>query len=137
MPKLPKAERLHSKKAIDSLFEKGEKWSCYPFRVVLETKEEDSEISPVRFLVSVGKRNFKRAVDRNLLKRRTREAFRLNKHRLSHLFSLHSSELENRKIVLGFIYTAKQIEPYALIEKRMNSAIDGILDRIKQLIIQQ
>lgn len=133
LPKFPKTERLHGQKTIDSLFSNGEKWACYPFRIVLEMAKDHSEISPVRFLISVGKRNFKKAVDRNLIKRRTREAYRLNKHRLLDLFSIHSSELEGRKLVVGFIYIGKQIEPYALIEKRMVRALDEVVEKFRQI----
>ena len=77
-------------------------FSCHLLR--LEPKPEFHQI-----LISVPKRNFKRAVDRNLLKRRIREAYRLNKSIL----------VDNEKLLIAYIYTAKEILAYAEIEKKL------------------
>lgn len=71
-----KSERLCSKKVIDALFAGGNKsFSAFPLRVVyMERPEPVSQV-----LVSVSKRHFKHAVDRNRVKRQIREAYRLNK----------------------------------------------------------
>ncbi len=76
---LQKSERLCSRKAMEALFATGhQSYSAYPLRAVFLPTEE----SGVRFLVSVSKRFFKRAVRRNRIKRQIREAYRLNKHLL-------------------------------------------------------
>lgn len=73
-----KAEKLKSKKLITQLFENGKTVIAYPFKLVyLETVFEDGTL--LKTGVSVSKRNFKRAVDRNRIKRLMREAYRLNK----------------------------------------------------------
>lgn len=71
-----KSERLCSKKVIDALFASGNKsFSAFPLRVVyMERPEPVSQV-----LISVSKRHFKHAVDRNCVKRQIREAYRLNK----------------------------------------------------------
>ena len=69
--------------------------------------KSDSRINQVLFTVS--KRNFKRAVDRNKIKRRMREAYRLNKSKLS----------APQKLLIGYIYTPKEILPYSQIEEAM------------------
>ena len=71
-------EKLKSKKCIDQLFTEGQSISAFPLRLVyLSTRFEDDVIAKTG--VSVSKRNFKTAVDRNRIKRLMREAYRLNK----------------------------------------------------------
>lgn len=91
----PKAEKLVSKKLIDRLFTKGaaKALSSFPLRLVymmLDSTDEDLMANGrkqvqrnTQFLVSVPKRCFKHAVDRNRVKRQVREAYRLNRHRFS------------------------------------------------------
>lgn len=77
----PKHEKLKSKTTIDLLFTEGKSVSKYPLRLVyVENKEADSEL--IKFGVSVSKKYFKKAVDRNYFKRVLRETYRLNKHLL-------------------------------------------------------
>ena len=73
------AEKLKSKTEIDLLFSKG-KWRTYGnLRIIILKNKETTPISQLKFGVSVSKRYFKKAVDRNRLKRLLRECFRLNK----------------------------------------------------------
>lgn len=71
-----KEERLTGKKKIEGLFKKGSSFYLGPFQVRYSI---DEEAPNHQVLISVPKRKFKRAVDRNLIKRRIREAYRLNK----------------------------------------------------------
>lgn len=101
---LPKTERLYKKKIIQELFEKGSSFYLYPFRVYfIQTAEASNQV-----LFSVSKRNFKKAVDRNLIKRRMREAYRLNK----------SSIEGTSKLQIAYIYTAKEILPFTQIQAK-------------------
>ena len=94
----PKSEKLKSKKTIDLLFSKGKSVSKYPLRLVYV--ESDFDISEsrdfgaeqkIKMGVSVSKKYFKHAVDRNYFKRLLREAYRLNKHLLiDHLEKPHA-----------------------------------------------
>ena len=77
----PKNERLKSKTTIDLLFSEGKSVSKYPLRLVYHPAEADSE-EKIKMGVSVSKKYFKRAVDRNYFKRVLRETYRLNKHLL-------------------------------------------------------
>jgi ribonuclease P protein component len=81
----PKIEKLKSKITIDLLFSKGKSVSKYPLRLVFVESDygivEDSG-QKIKMGVSVSKKNFKHAVDRNYFKRVLRETYRLNKHLL-------------------------------------------------------
>lgn len=77
----PKNERLKSKTTIGLLFSEGKSVSKYPLRLVYRQAEENSE-EKIKLGVSVSKKYFKKAVDRNYFKRVLRETYRLNKHLL-------------------------------------------------------
>ena len=92
--RFPKGEKLKSKREISLLFEKGKWQTCGNLRVIsldLETKpQENISISHQKFGVSVSKRNLKKAVDRNRIKRLLRECYRLQKPSFSEAFGTHS-----------------------------------------------
>jgi ribonuclease P protein component len=106
-----KSERLSSEILIKELFSKGSSFYLYPFKFLFYKKEKTEGQRQV--LVTVPKRNFKRAVDRNLLKRRIREAYRLNKNEL--LYPI----LQDSNYSLGIIYTAKDKLAFDIIEKKL------------------
>ena len=111
---LKKEERLCNKKLIDELFHNGSSFLCYHFKVSW-LPVNMAQAFPCRVLFAVPKKRYKRAVDRNLLKRRMREAYRLNKEQ--HLYTvLHESD---KKIVFSIGYIGKEINGYELIEKKM------------------
>lgn len=78
----PQAEKLKSKKIIDSLFTQGKSVSKYPLRLVYVAHDFEENV-PLKMGVSVSKKYFKNAVDRNYFKRLLRECYRLNKHLLA------------------------------------------------------
>ncbi|MBS1501127.1 MAG: ribonuclease P protein component [Bacteroidetes bacterium] len=109
-----KEERLCNKKLIDELFHKGSSFLCYPFKVSWLVVDEAQQF-PAQVLFSVSKKRYKRAVDRNLIKRRLREAYRLHKQQ-----KLYTCLNENqKKIVFSIGYIGKEIAEYGLIEKKM------------------
>jgi ribonuclease P protein component len=77
----PEAEKLKSKKIIDLLFKEGKSVSKYPLRLIFIAHDFDDNV-PVKIGVSVSKKHFKKAVDRNYFKRVLRECYRHNKHLL-------------------------------------------------------
>lgn len=111
---LKKHEILTSKKDIKELFENGSSFFLYPYKVFYkpEVKSESHKI-----LVSVAKRNFKRAVDRNLLRRRVREAYRLNKS------ILKINPNESLSISLAVVYISKFKLPYIEIESKLKQVL--------------
>ena len=121
---LKKEERLCSQKIIGELFASGESFLAYPLKVVF-LKTDNSQSFPVLAAFTVSKRNFKRAVKRNLLKRRMREAYRLNKPAFQDEIALKSLNL-----VLMFVYVGKDIAEYPVIEKGMKSAFRKMLGKV-------
>ena len=116
-----KEERLTSKKLMDELFNKGSSIYFEPIRLVwLETTLPST--SPAQVVFSVPKKSFPRAVDRNLVKRLMREAYRLNKHSLY----LHLKQA-NKIIAVAFIYGGKKIMPYAAINDKIILALSRLI----------
>ena len=105
----PKKEKLKSKTTIDLLFSEGNSVSKFPLRLVyVENKEPNAEL--MKMGVSVSKKYFKKAVDRNYFKRVLRETYRLNKHLLiDHLEKPHA---------FMFFYQSKERLSYQEIEEK-------------------
>jgi ribonuclease P protein component len=121
---LHKEERLCSRKIIEELFTSGESFLSYPLKVVF-TKTDESSPSPVQAAFTASKRNFKRAVKRNLLKRRMREAYRLNKELLC--AQIRQKELH---LAIMFVFIGKDIAEYPAIEKAMILAFKKVMAKI-------
>ena len=109
-----KEERLCNKKLIDKLFHNGSSFLCYPFKASWLFVDEPANF-PVQILFSVSKKRYKRAVDRNLIKRRMREAYRLNKQQ--HLYDVLINA--DKKIILSIGFIGKEITEYDFAEKKM------------------
>ncbi|KYG81820.1 ribonuclease P protein component [Roseivirga ehrenbergii] len=116
----PKEERLHSKKLIQELFEKGSSFYLYPFKVMYLPYSPEKSVN--QFLVSVAKRRFKNAVDRNLIKRRVKEAYRLNKHLL-----FQTEDQPMPSLLIGLVYTGKEIHDSKMIDFRMKKLITQLV----------
>ncbi len=82
----------------------------------------DADLSPIEFALSVPKKIFKRAVDRNILRRRIREAYRLHKSELYKFLEINKLASEKR-FAFMVLYTAKEEMPYAEIEKGIKKMI--------------
>jgi ribonuclease P protein component len=108
-----KEERLNKEKLIKELFETGSYFYFYPFKVWFKGNP-DPAISVHQVMISISRRNFKKAVERNLIKRRIRESFRLNKNLLP----------TGPKLLIAYIYTAKEILTFAQIQERLNKTLN-------------
>lgn len=131
---LGKNERLKSRKSIEELFRAGKTLSASPFRVYYQVSSVPNERSTtgsadritnrVQFGVGVSSRNFKKAVDRNRIKRLVRESYRLQKQPLS-----EKIRSKNLQLNIFFIYSAKEVPAYTEVFKRLGSAL-GKLDQV-------
>lgn len=115
----PKQERLSWKRHIDLLFANGRSFVAFPLRVIYLPVEEDALPAPASVLISVPKKKFKRAVKRNLIKRRMREAYRIHKHDLFDALANNQ-----QRMLVAFLYLDKEILPFSEIEKAMQKALD-------------
>lgn len=109
--KFTKDERLKSKTSIEKLFQEGKGTLKFPIK--MQYMPHDTALHQVA--VSVPKRNFKRAVDRNRIKRQMREAYRTNK------YLLYNKAIPPKAIF--FIYIGKEMPTYAQIEKQMKRCL--------------
>lgn len=124
--RFPRSERLRGERRISQLFGEGESGFVYPFRYfyTIEKAAEGAE-GGVAVLVSVPKRNHRRANKRNLLKRRMREAFRLGKHDLKQRASDAGVQVD-----ISLVYSTKDILEY----KTIRDAVGKIITTIGQAL---
>lgn len=109
----PKSEKLTGKKQIASLFQKSSpSLFAYPFKLVYTTENNEKELLP-QVLISVSKRNFSKAVDRNRIKRQIREIYRLHK---AEVFSTPESITPKH---FSIIFVGKKHEPFELMQQKL------------------
>jgi ribonuclease P protein component len=141
--KYSKEERLCRQKAIDSLFQHGQSFVAYPIRIIWTMKQLNKTIpghsapgkkltdneyrSPVQLLITVSAKTFKRAVDRNLIKRRLREGYRHHKNPLYDALKGKDFSLD-----LGCQYVGKEILNYHEIEEKLVLAIRFLIRQLEK-----
>ena len=118
---LTKPERLHSFGAIRRLFKEGQSGFVYPFRYMFYI--EDAAQTEAAILFSTPKKFHKRANKRNTIRRRMREAYRLNKEVLT-------AHLGNRRIELALIYSSKTLHDYKTIEHALKKSLEQIASNL-------
>ncbi len=120
-----KEERLCNKRLLEELFHKGSSFLCYPYRVSWRLADAAQSV-PVQVVFPVPKKRYKHAVDRNLIRRRMREAYRLHKQQKMYEFLTQA----NIKLTLSLSYIGKEIEPYTLMEKKMLKLFNQLCDTV-------
>jgi ribonuclease P protein component len=120
-----KTERLCSAKVINELFKNGIKLNNYPLIFIWKLSNKSYPLQ-VKLLISVPKKYFAKATDRNLIKRRIREAYRKNK---SDLCS-HLTKETSKSIDIAIIYAGKKISDYYEIEVKVSSAFRNLAEYI-------
>lgn len=119
--RLYKSEKLCSRTTVGQLFDQGKSAIAFPLRVVYRLHQPDAE-APARFLITIPKKKIRHAVDRVLLRRRTREAYRLWRRTLLHP-ALQQSGLS---VDIALIYLDKEMADYALIESRVKQLLTRV-----------
>ena len=133
---LRKGEKLRHRSLVDTLFSEGESMYEYPFRLTwrLFTRSQLEEafraevpvlLDPLQMLITVPKKKRRRAVDRVLMRRRIREAYRLNRLPLR-----HKLEGGNMFLSLAFVYIADRNLPYSNVERKMKSLLKKVAEKL-------
>lgn len=122
-----KEERLCNKTLIAELYRSGSSFLCYPFRLTWLPATALLP-APAQVLIAVPKKRYKHAVDRNLIKRRTREAYRLQKDQ--HLYQ--PLQLQQKQIIFSINYIGKEITDYAFMQKKMLKLLHQLTELVTQ-----
>lgn len=134
-PSFQKRERMVSRKLIDTLFgacpakqglesRGSQSMAAYPLRAVYIKKVRARDDAPVQVLVSVPKKHFKHAVDRNRIKRQVREAFRQHKQ------LLYEALAEQEQLLLAFIWLSDEHYPSQHVESRVVSMMQRVAEKL-------
>ena len=122
---LKKSERLCSRTAVEMLFAQGQSSIAYPLRAVYRFRQADERSGGVQMMITIPKKKIKLAVNRVLLRRRIREAYRL-----------HRGERLATALDVAFLYLATSIEPYRVIEAKVCDLLDRIARHAQELSSQ-
>jgi len=117
---LGKTERLKSRKAIEQLFREGRSFSTFPFRILWMSNPSLPAVLQAGFAVS--SKHFKKAVDRNRIKRLMREAYRLQKNVLA-----ANLEQRQKRMAVFFIYMGNELPEYQTLQERTAAVLKRLI----------
>jgi ribonuclease P protein component len=118
---LGKEERLKSRRLIERVFREGRTFSVFPFRVHYLLMPPGEKASVLQAGFSAPSRHFKKAVDRNRIKRLSREAYRVQKQSLREFLEKNGGAL-----ALFFVYTGKEIADLETISGKIRVALQKL-----------
>lgn len=115
-----KGDKLKSRKTIEQLFKEGKSFSNFPFRILW--KFNKTSITPLQTGFAVSSKHFKKAVDRNRIKRLMREAYRLQKN------DLHNQlKQQQKQLAVFFIYVGNEMPEYNFIFEKTNHVLTRLI----------
>jgi ribonuclease P protein component len=120
---LKKDDRLKSRKVIEYLFKDGKTVNIFPLRIfyLLSTLTEENKTNKLQAGFSVSTRNFKKAVDRNRIKRLLRESYRLQKYILD-----KQLKTSDKNLSVFFVYNGNELPDYKTVYEKMQSGINRL-----------
>ncbi len=124
MFKFPKKQKLCGEKVIERLFVNGKSISEKPFRAIWNFEKNNDQVC-VKSLIVVSKKRLKLAVDRNVVKRRIKEAYRLQKKQLECFL-----EGTNQQLNLAIIYQQEEILDYKTLEEKINLLLSRLIKEL-------
>ncbi|MDR0757543.1 MAG: ribonuclease P protein component [Tannerella sp.] len=122
---LTKSERLSGKRHVDTLFANGSSFVVYPLRVIYFHMEKDKRTETVSVLVHVPKKKLRHATDRNFVKRRIRENYRLRKHVLTGALAGGGQSL-----LVAFLYLDTRKSAFATVGRAMEKALHTLCRKV-------
>ena len=120
----PLKEHLKSKRVIEKLYAEGASVTSYPLRAVFLEQEEEEQEPTAAILISVAKRRFRHAVDRNLVKRRIHEAYRTSKHPF-----VEALQAKGKKMAVAILYIDTRHNSTEFIKRKMEKLLAGIITK--------
>ena len=120
----PLKEHLKSKRVIEQVYANGASVTSYPMRAIFIEQPANEQEPTACILINVSKKRFRHAVDRNLVKRRIREAYRTSKHPF-----IEALENNGKKMAVAIIYIDNKHNSTAFIRKKMGKLLESILTK--------
>ena len=114
-----KADKLKSRKTIDELFSKGNSFSNFPFKVIWLPKNKEASL---QVAVGVSSRNFKKATERNRIKRLMKEAYRLQKEKLQ-----VQLQQQDQQLSVFILYMGKELPEYEVVFEKIGTIINRLI----------
>ena len=115
----PKTERLHSRKTIQELFSEGSSFFVHPFKILVLPQVTEGK-RPHQVLITVPKKHFKHAVDRNRIRRQIKELYRLHKEKWP------PTPEPRQHYLIAILYLAKEKYDYDFLEQKFLAALERL-----------
>ena len=120
----PLKEHLKSKRVIEQVYANGASVTSYPLRAIFIEQPQEEQEPTAAILINVSKKRFRHAVDRNLVKRRIREAYRTSKHPF-----VESLENNGKKMAVAIMYIDNKPSSTEFLKRKMEKLLDAIISK--------